>query len=110
MRKRNKKDRKPTCCKCDRVKERPDQGYCNSCRNEWSREKRDKHSELTPEQRLRANARSYLNQYIKRGKVIRGNCFCGQPGTEAHHADYSKPLEVVWYCRKHHLEHHAQAV
>lgn len=31
---------------------------------------------------------------------------CGDPA-EAHHADYSSPLDVVWLCRKHHKELHA---
>jgi hypothetical protein len=24
-----------------------------------------------------------------------------------HHDDYSKPLDVRWFCRRHHLLHHA---
>lgn len=106
MRLRSKKNRKTTCSKCDNIKERPNQGYCNNCRNEWSRMKRKRHTELTDEQKLKANARSYLNVYIKRGKVTKGICFCGANGVEAHHEDYSKPLDVVWYCRVHHLEKH----
>ena len=32
---------------------------------------------------------------------------CGVEGRiEAHHPDYSKPLEVVWLCRIHHVEAH----
>ena len=43
--------------------------------------------------------------YIKRGKVTRGPCaICGTvENIEAHHANYSKPLEVVWLCRGHHV-------
>lgn len=107
MRKRNKKGRN-AICKCGRKKERATQGYCNVCRNEWSRTHRPLHSELPNEQRVKAKARAYLNVYIKRGKVVKEDCFCGEAGTEAHHEDYAKPLEVVWYCRKHHLEYHTQ--
>lgn len=105
MRIRNQKGRNPICS-CGNKKERPTQGYCNLCRNKWSREKRPKHSNLPDEQRKKANARAYLHVYIKRGKIQKGICFCGKDGVEAHHADYNKPLEVIWYCREHHLEYH----
>lgn len=29
---------------------------------------------------------------------------CGQIKAECHHEDYSKPLEVIWLCKKHHME------
>jgi len=56
---------------------------------------------------MKSIARSYLNVYIKRGKISKGFCFCGKPGEEAHHEDYSKPLEVIWLCREHHIEKHS---
>jgi hypothetical protein len=31
---------------------------------------------------------------------------CGAIKTEGHHTNYSKPLDVIWLCRKHHLEEH----
>ncbi len=52
------------------------------------------------------NARSYLKVYIKRGKIDRGPCEICQTTIkiEAHHDDYSKPLQVRWFCRPHHVE------
>lgn len=41
---------------------------------------------------------------LRAGRMKKGTCFCGDTKTEAHHTDYSKPLEVIWYCRKHHRE------
>jgi hypothetical protein len=71
------------------------------------RENRVKHSELTPIQKLKANCRSYSKVLLKRGKLIQQDCeICGDEDSEMHHPNYSNPRDVVWFCRKHHLEHH----
>jgi hypothetical protein len=31
---------------------------------------------------------------------------CGGTKSESHHDDYAKPLEVLWFCRRHHHAHH----
>lgn len=38
----------------------------------------------------------------RNGSLVKGICFCGSTKVEAHHEDYSKPLEVIWLCKKHH--------
>ena len=44
---------------------------------------------------------------VKTGKIIRQSCErCGEKNAQGHHPDYSKPLEVMWLCRKHHMELH----
>lgn len=68
---------------------------------------RPKHTELSPEAKAKAIARAYLKTYVNRGKIKKLPCStCGDENSEAHHDDYSKPLEVIWLCRKHHLEKH----
>jgi hypothetical protein len=32
---------------------------------------------------------------------------CGSEKSSAHHEDYSRPLDVVWYCHVHHMQRHA---
>ena len=100
---------KKECSKCGESKEvnREKQRYCKNCYNEWMRGNRKKHSELSEEQKKKANARSYLNTYISRGLIIKECCsICENPVTEGHHNDYDKPLEVVWLCRECHLKIH----
>lgn len=94
------------CNKC-KVNERVNnQRWCKSCRAEWMRMNRPKHSELNDIQRLKANARSTANVYLKRGKILRENCMCGDIGEEMHHKDYSKPLDIIWLCRSCHIKEH----
>ena len=65
---------------------------------EYQRTARRRHPD-----RFRARAR--LRWAMIKGLVLRLPCaICGSPNSQAHHADYSKPLEVEWYCFKHHRE------
>lgn len=48
-----------------------------------------------------------LQSGIRRGLVQRQPCeVCGADKVDGHHPDYSRPLDVVWLCRKHHLAEH----
>jgi hypothetical protein len=44
---------------------------------------------------------------MRDGKVVKMPCLvCGDQNSEGHHPDYSRPLDVVWLCNKHHVETH----
>lgn len=101
------------CYRCggEIEKKRQKQGYCLKCHAAYMRETRPKYHELPLEKRKKMNARSYLNTYIKRGKVKKEACEkCGSMFVEAHHEDYSKPLQVRWLCRRCHLEEHGNTI
>jgi hypothetical protein len=52
-------------------------------------------------------ARELVNRALKSGKISKMPCaVCGNNNVVAHHPDYSKPLNVIWLCRKHHRELH----
>lgn len=54
-------------------------------------------------------ARRILNNYLRGKHIKRGKCVvCGKLKTDAHHSDYTKPLDVVWICRKYHEKLHHQ--
>jgi hypothetical protein len=82
----------------------------------YRQENRDRMSEIQKKYRRqngnKTSARSILNNAIIRGEVKRLTwCqLCGrnvpQKVVEAHHADYSQPLSVVWMCKRHHNQIH----
>lgn len=40
---------------------------------------------------------------LKNGKLLKEACaICDEPKVEAHHEDYSEPLDVIWLCNYHH--------
>lgn len=55
----------------------------------------------------RIAARAAVASAIRAGKLVRGPCEkCQKAKSHAHHDDYAKPLEVRWFCRKHHRKLH----
>lgn len=52
-------------------------------------------------------ANSILSNAIRDGKIIKMPCeICGNKKSQGHHEDYSKPLDVVWLCVRHHQDRH----
>jgi hypothetical protein len=65
-----------------------------------------KYSSLNPE---KIKAKNALNNSIISGIIVRPDtCPCGNPNPEGHHPDYSKPLMVMWLCRRCHAALHAK--
>lgn len=51
-----------------------------------------------------------VNRAVAAGRLVKKPCaVCGSPRSQAHHQDYSRPLDVIWLCAKHHAEEHAKA-
>ena len=50
-----------------------------------------------------------ISYHLRMGNITRKPCeVCGDVKAEAHHDDYSKPLDVRWLCFTHHREAHGQ--
>ena len=61
-----------------------------------------------PLKEVKKRARTIYKTALRRGKLVRTPChICGATEVEGHHPDYSRPLDVVWLCKKHHQEIHS---
>jgi len=77
--------------------------------NEWQKAHLSKHAEYVknyreqhPETEI---AHHLVHTAIRRGNLVRQPCeVCDGFYAQAHHDDYSKPLEVRWLCKRHHFE------
>jgi ribosomal protein S27AE len=61
---------------------------------------------------VKAKAWYAVTHAIRKGTLVRQPCeLCGNPKSQAHHDDYSRPLDVRWLCFRCHREKaHGQTV
>lgn len=58
---------------------------------------------------IKAKARNAVRTAVKNGTLIRQPCeVCAAIKVEAHHDDYTKPLNVRWLCLTHHKARHVE--
>lgn len=76
--------------------------------NDLHREERRKSTqEWRARNRDKFRAHGKVAKALRSGKLAKLPCsVCGNPKSQAHHDDYSKPLEVKWLCQTHHKELH----
>ena len=56
----------------------------------------------------RVRARLLVQRSVRSGRIEKYPCMvCGNSLSEGHHADYERPLDVVWLCSSHHKLAHA---
>ena len=95
------------------------QSICRNCHIEYKSEYEKKHISIAAQRlsttkwnhsnKIKRKAHRLVKQAIKSGDLIRCPCeVCNAVKTEAHHEDYSKPLEVNWLCRNHHRARHME--
>ncbi len=65
-----------------------------------ARKGREKYFEKHPERR---NLHKIVARKLKKEPFQ----VCGEKRVHAHHEDHSKPLDVMWFCIKHHCQLHA---
>lgn len=127
--------RSPNCYSCGKEKENRKKGYCRQCASEKARVKpgvcrvcsvpyvrvrkcgcaemeSQKRLEMKNDQKyndffFKEEVRRITAKAIKKGIITRQPCqVCGIEKVDAHHEDYTKPLDVLWLCRLHHMQHH----
>lgn len=60
---------------------------------------------------IKVSAKKLVKKAISDSILVRQPCEkCGNPKSQGHHPDYTKPLEVIWLCAKHHKEAHGYRI
>lgn len=71
-----------------------------------TKKSRERYANTNPEV---ISAHSRVSTELAAGTLVKQPCeVCGNKRVEAHHEDYSKPLEVVWLCSVHHRQRHIE--
>lgn len=61
------------------------------------------------EDKRRIQCHNAVSRAIKSGELVRSPCIkCGDVNSLAHHEDYDKPLEVIWFCQPCHKQRHKE--
>jgi len=78
--------------------------YCKLCKKEkdaqsysYSEQEKNRKNEWRLKFPERKSAQGKVHTAIKSGRLVRLPCFVCGDNAEAHHPDYSRPLDVVWY-------------
>jgi len=101
------KKNKPTRNKRAREIYYEDPGRACRRTKKWASKNKDR-TRLAAKRYMKKNpelSRIYaaVHYNVKAGKLKKTNCqLCGNSKVQAHHEDYSKPLKVIWLCRKCH--------
>ena len=57
----------------------------------------------------KSSVRSKTRDAVKKGLLIKKDCrICGNKESEIHHQDYNNYLDIIWLCRKCHLNLHRE--
>lgn len=75
---------------------------------EWRKRQDLRHRRWMKRHPEKPRAHNTLCRAVKHGLIIPQPCeMCGHSPVEAHHDDYSKPLQVRWLCNAHHRAIHS---
>ncbi len=73
-------------------------------RKELNREMSQRYKVSQPKRRA---AQVAVGNAVRDGRLAKLPCLICGADAEAHHADYDRPLDVVWLCPPHHKQAHA---
>lgn len=86
---------KKYCLACERVRLKRFGPEIQASKKRWNERNVEKRQ-----------AHKLVENAIARGDLVPMPCeLCGA-SAQAHHDDYSRPLDVRWLCQPHHAEHH----
>ena len=99
----SRKDKHNHRCRNCLYKIRKKRGY-----NTYAK-RREKLARYRAKNKEKITARATVQTAVRSGKLAKEPCYiCKTKIAQAHHHDYSKPLDVVWLCKPCHNKEHKQ--
>lgn len=90
----------PICGKCTWLKQKERRGSRLEYNREYYNKEDNKH---------KRRVRALVSAALRDKRLYKSSCLkCGNEKSEAHHEDYSKPLEVIWLCKSCHVKRHIE--
>jgi hypothetical protein len=75
----------------------------------WAQKNRGTRPYTYEKTEIKIKALREMHAALRKGTISRKSCnVCGDENSEGHHEDYTKPLDIIWLCKKHHMERHAE--
>lgn len=118
-----KRRREHYVANADRIRERSREYYVSNtpaCSERRRQYYQDHHEEIRryfrryrQDNPSKVKAQNVVNSLVRNGTITRPDTCsaCGGGGRiEAHHDDYSKPLDIQWLCRSCHRRHHVNQI
>src|SRR5260221_14377880 len=91
------------CEKCN--KDFPKNCYCHA-ESKNAQKRRRYANEYSKRNPIKMLARKKVYREKRAGRLKEAPCRCGSLKVEAHHPDHNFPLEIIWLCKRHHIEIH----
>lgn len=77
--------------------------------DKYKQKKKEQSKRFRIERSDRYLVKTLVSNAIRDGRLLKQPCWvCGEAKSQAHHGAYDRPMDVSWFCAKHHAQLHKE--